>query len=683
MDPATVTPAPIETTSLPKSFHFEEIELVPVVRAAEGDAAAVVEEDVFDIVISTETPCDTYYGTEVFSHERSAVDMSIARKGLSLYLEHGGYPTRRDPDPGLHIGIVEDIKLGDDKKMRGRMRFSSHQLAQRVKQDVKDRTMRFISVRGLPLKRRLTKSAPDALRNDRTLFTRWRPEEVSIVGIPADPNAGIARSASAEQFPVETEVDTEVPTEDLEPVTRAVTSTQEEANMDPDKVTTPAVAVADTPAQVSITRSAAAPPADIMRMCEAAGLSITRAAQFVEQGLSLADAKAALFDERVTRGVKAQPAAEASLDAVPEKDRKRFSVARAVQMSVAVKDGSGKYDGLEAEIGQELARQAPSSYRGIGGHFMPMDTLTTEQREERDYNRSRARAMGSNVAGGGAELVFDRAGDLIDLLRNRMLTARFGAGVLSGLTGPVQFPVQTGDPTAYFVGENPVTGVAASQLTFTTRTLSPKEAIAVVPFPRRLLNMASVDIEGRVRSSLIAKHALLWDLMGLHGRGTDGEPTGIYNTPGVGTVAFGGTVPTYGKLVDLGGAIADANADDDAMKYMTHPLMAAKLKQTLVASAAGASFIWEGKYRDGEVCGYGAGATKQISRVLGAGLDEVGIVFGDWSKLTYGIWGALEFITDVVTLADKGQIKITTNQLGDNVVERPEAFAVATGAKLA
>lgn len=682
MDPATATPP--ATATLPKTFHFEEIELVPVVRAADGEGAEAVEEDVFDLVISTETPCDTFSGTEVFSHEKSAVDMSIARKGLSLYLEHGGYPARRDPDPGLHIGIVEDIKLGDDKKLRGRMRFSAHALAQRVKQDVKDRTMRFVSVRGLPLKRRLTKSAPDAPGNDRCVWTRWRPEEVSIVGIPADPNAGIARSASAEQFPVETEVDTEA----LEPITRAATDTQEEANMDP-VTPTPAAptagspaAVADPPAQVSITRSAA-PPADIMRLCEAAGLSITRAAQFVEKGMTLAEAKAALFDERVTSTVRAQPPAEASLDAVPEKDRRRFSVARAVQMSVAVREGSGKFDGLEAGVSEELARQAPSTYRGIGGHFLPMSLLSSEERAERDYKRSVARAMGTNVAGGGSELVFDRAGDLIDMLRNRMLTSRFGAGVLSGLTGPVQFPVQTGDPTAYFVSENPAVAAAQSQLTFTTRTLSPKEAIAVVPFPRRLLNMASVDIEGRVRASLIAKHALLWDLMGLHGRGTDGEPTGIYNTPGVGTVAFGGTVPTYGKLVDLGGAIADANADDDSMRYMTHPLMAAKLKQVLVASAAGSGFIWGGKYRDGEMCGYQAGATKQISRVLGAGADEVGIVFGDWAKLTYGIWGALEFITDVVTLADKGQIKITTNQLGDNVVERPEAFAVATGAKLA
>ena len=663
---------------LPKQFHIEAIELEPVVRAA-GDAPAAdsapPDDGGIDLIISTETPCDEYFGNVILSHERSAVDMSLARKGLSLYLDHGGYPGRSTPDPALHIGVVEQIRVGDDKKLRGRAYFSSHALAQQVRDDVTATppTRRFISVRYLPIKRKVVRGT-DANTPGQVTFTRWRPEEVSIVGIPADPNAGITRSAGAEEFAVETEYEPAVP----------ATTSQEEPTM-PEAITEPAAPAAPSaePAvTVSVTRSAGAPPDAILDLCDAHRVPITRAREFIQKGFSVEQAKAAIFDERSTRGAVGQPAAEVRMDGLPEKDRRRYSFARAVRQAVLAKEGGGAFDGLEAEVSQEIAKQTPSSYRGIGGHFVPMSLLTSEQRAERDAMRG-ARAMGSNVSGGGAELVFDRAGDLIDLLRNRMLTARFGAQVLSGLTGPVQFPVQTGDPTAYFVGENPLAGVAASQLAFGTRLLSPKEAIAVVPFPRRLVNMASVDIETRVRNSLIAKHALLWDRMGLHGRGTDGEPTGVYNTPGVATVAFGGTVPTYGKLVDLGGAIADANADTATMRYMMTPLMAAKLKQTLVASAAGAAFIWNGTFQDGEVAGYGAGSTKQIANNLGAGLDEHGIVFGDWSFLTYGVWGALEFITDVVTLADRGQIKITTNQLGDNVVERPEAFAVATAAKIA
>jgi len=676
--PAELTKHP---DRLPKRFHFEQLDLKAVARAAADGAAAdgpdaAPQDDVFDIVISTETPCSTYFGAEVLSHARGAVDMSLARSGLSLYIEHGGYPFRPTPDPAMHVGTVENIRVEDDRSLRGEMRFSRHELAQRVKQDVIDRTLRFISVRALGLKRKVAR-ATDPSGVDTVTFTRWRPEEVSIVGIPADPNAGIARSAGAEEFAVETEYENPAaePAHQEEP-------TMPEAITDPAVPAQPAAQPAAPTAEVSVTRSAGAPPAEIVRLCAAHNVPQARAAEFIEKGLTLEAAKAAIFDERATRGATAQPPAEVRLDGMPDKDRRRYSFARAVRQAVLAKEGSGSFDGLEAEVSQEIAKQTPSTYRGIGGHFVPMSLLTSEQRAERDARVTRA--MGSGVSGGGAELVFDRAGDLIDLLRNRMLTARFGAQVLSGLTGPVQFPVQTGDPTAYFVGENPPAGVGSSQLTFGTRLLSPKEAIAVVPFPRRLVNMASVDIESRVRTSLIAKHALLWDRMGLHGRGTDGEPTGIYNTPGVAAVVFGGTVPTYGKLVDLGGAIADANADTATMRYMTTPLMAAKLKQTLdFGAVAGSRPIWNGTFQDGEVAGYGAGSTKQISQTLGAGADEHGIVFGDWSFLTYGVWGALEFITDVVTLADRGQIKITTNQLGDNVVERPEAFAVATAAKIA
>lgn len=676
---------PTKVEKFPKQFHIEPIEFdaesEPVTRAAGADGAAAEEPEDdggIDIIISTETPAEEYLGNVVLSHDRSAVDMSIARKGLTLYLDHGGYPYRPLPDPALQLGIVDKVKLRDDRKLGGRAYFEQTPLAQQVRAGLKAKppTRRFVSVRYLPIKRRIETSTEPNVPT-RVVMTRWRPEEVSFVGIPADPNAGVVRAAgggSLEEFAVETEFE-------------ATPATQEEPTMPEETLTPAAPASPAAPAPVapehSVTRSAgSAKPEDILSLCEAHKVPIARARDFIAQGYSLERAKATIFDESTTRGVTAQPPAElrADLSALSDKERKQYSVARALSMAVAVREGTGRFEGLEARVSEEIKRQTPSSYRGVGGFFVPMDLLTREQREELEARRG-TRAMGTGVSGGGAELVFDRMGNLIDLLRNRMLTAQFGANVLTGLTGPVQFPVQTGDPTAYFISENPGSGAPSSQLAFTTRTLSPKEAVAVVPFPRRLLNMASVDIESRVRTSLIAKHALLRDRMGLHGRGTDGEPTGIFNTPGVATVDFGNTVPTYGKLVDMGGAIADANADTATMRYMTTPTMAAKLKQTLVASAAGSAFIWEGTFRDGQMAGYGAGSTKQVRNDMGAGADH-GIAFGDWSFLTYGSWGALEFIVDVVTLADKGQIKITTNEMFDNVVERPEAFCISTGARL-
>jgi hypothetical protein len=199
--PAELTQHP---DRLPKRFHFEALELKTLARAAPDSAAdgadAAPQDEVFDIVISTETPCSSYYGAEVLSHTRGAVDMSLAKSGLSLYIEHGGYPYRPSPDPAMHVGTVENIRVEDDRTLRGEMRFSRHELAQRVKQDVIDRTLRFISVRALGLKRKVVRTT-DPNGVDTVTFTRWRPEEVSIVGIPADPNAGIARSAAPRTSP--------------------------------------------------------------------------------------------------------------------------------------------------------------------------------------------------------------------------------------------------------------------------------------------------------------------------------------------------------------------------------------------------------------------------------------------------------------------------------------------------
>ncbi len=199
---------------IPARFHFEEIALQPVTRAArEGDGAEIEpgdaapadgpDPDVFHVVISTETPCESYLGPEVLSHARSAIDMTLAKNGLSLYLDHGGYPFRPTPDPAMHIGSVENIKLVGSQ-LEGDIRFSRHELAQTVKRDVQDKTRKYISVRAKPIKRKVLRAAsPDEAPT--IVQTRWRPEEVSIVGIPADPNAAVARSAGAQQFAVETE----------------------------------------------------------------------------------------------------------------------------------------------------------------------------------------------------------------------------------------------------------------------------------------------------------------------------------------------------------------------------------------------------------------------------------------------------------------------------------------------
>jgi HK97 family phage major capsid protein len=196
-----------------------------------------------------------------------------------------------------------------------------------------------------------------------------------------------------------------------------------------------------------------------------------------------------------------------------------------------------------------------------------------------------------------------------------------------------------------------------------------------------LLAQSTVDVENLVRDDLTAIHALAWDRAVIHGSGASNQPTGIYTLSGVNAVAMGG-VPTFGKLVDMVTEVAIDNALLNSLGFVSTPGMAGKLMQTLVASSAGSAMIWSGRIDDGQLVGYRAIASNQVLANLGTGTDEHGIVFGNWSDVLIGTWGALELITDPYRLKKQGMIEVTSFEMVDIAARHAESFTKATGAKL-
>jgi len=132
--------------------------------------------------------------------------------------------------------------------------------------------------------------------------------------------------------------------------------------------------------------------------------------------------------------------------------------------------------------------------------------------------------------------------------------------------------------------------------------------------------------------------------------------------------------------------VADAEADIDVQRYLTTALMAGKLK-TVPKETGMPVYLWDGTLRDGDIGGYRSGTSGQVSKVQ-TGLEEIGgaehgIFFGSWNQLVIGLWGVMEIIFDEVTLATKGQLRLTSFQMGDIILLYPEAFCVATGATIA
>jgi len=149
--------------------------------------------------LSSETPVARWFGTEVLSHEKDAVDLSRAAEGLPLLFGH---------NQDQPIGIVENVRLKDGR-LRGLLRFSNNSRAREIFQDVQDGFLKNISI-GYTVDRWEESADSDEIR-----VTGWTLLEASVVTVPADASVGINRSYGAKTMTEEVKA---VETADAAPV---------------------------------------------------------------------------------------------------------------------------------------------------------------------------------------------------------------------------------------------------------------------------------------------------------------------------------------------------------------------------------------------------------------------------------------------------------------------------------
>ena len=658
--PATLKPFP---KSLPKVRDLVELELeIREVRAATDEAPA--EEQIW-VTLSTESPVKRWFGQEVLGHQPSEVDLKDAKQGIPLYLEHG--MSEFMPDPDLMIGSVRDLTI-ENSKLRGWLDFSSSARGQQARADVKAGHWRWGSVGRIRDKAKETKAPVNG--DDREVrVVRWKPVEWSLVGVPADFKSKIDRSAGGDEFPVEFEG---LGPEGKE--SRPMKKVRNEQNVvievsDDD----PRPAVSDSPGggDPVVVRAANSEHAvAVLELCESHGIEMPMALEMVKRGLTREQAGMEILQRKSGRP-HAAPPSEAVVALTP-KEAKRYSYTNAIQAAVARREGRSVKT-FETEVSDDIQQRIPRGAELHGGILVPW-------RLEGKFEQPRElRAQISYQAGKGMETVFDQPGELIELLRPQSVAARLGAQILPGLTAPVPFPREGGDVTISWMGENPATGVAETDMDWETVNLFPKTLMGSTRISRQLINSSSVDIEQRNRNSLVIGTGLAIDRGAFHGVGADKQPTGIYVAPDVLSHAVGG-VPDWTDITTMIGLVADKNANFGTMGFVTTALMAAKLMSVLVASAAGSEMIWKGPIEAGQIGGYRAIGSTQISKTLGAGANEHGLIFANWNDLLIGMFGALEIVADPYTLADKGLIKVTSFQMADVLLRHGESFCKGTGA---
>lgn len=371
------------------------------------------------------------------------------------------------------------------------------------------------------------------------------------------------------------------------------------------------------------------------------------------EAFTTAEAELRALDAKITRA-RALDAADRADPGTPihgehTPEFRSYSLARRIAASLDNTIDAGR----EREIEQELARRSNQSAQGI--------------RVPLEYFETRA----TQTTGTSAAIVpTDYRPELFtSALTSATVMQRMGATVLTGLSGNVVIPRETGSPNVGWVSEDQA--LPTGNATFDSVSMEPHHAGAITEISRQLIMQASPAADAILRSMLSRNLALEIDRAAIVGKGTGAEPRGILNDPDVVSVAYG---------ADLFTTTADMIAKADLANVgSTRAFLSTNgVKSTALVSRDGnGRFIPLSETFHAEPAFF----SNQVPKTLGAGKDEHGLVYGDWADFLIGIWSQLDILVNpyAETAYSKGNILIRAMATVDFGVRRPASFVKATG----
>lgn len=649
----------------------------------------VADSGLVEMAISSEAPYERWFGIEILSHDPSAVDMSR--------IGDGRHPLLLNHCTGDQIGVIVSASLDTDRVLRGQTKFSQSQLGKEIMQDVNDGIRGLVSVGYLideivevspevmdgddvgddsyeiqsrgryRAVRKFTgdefekemktkhgesysRGGPSATRDSGDepatfLVTRWTPFEASIVPVPADVTVGIGRSAGVENEP------TPVVTAPAKAIAAPAASPLiilEKKMSDP---------IQKTPAELEIERRDA-----IQSLAEnyAKWLDPKDGPAAVRDGKTTPDQ----FKELIMQKMQSRHTDTNQMHiGMNSGEVKRYSFGRAL---IAQMTGDWSKAGLEMECSkavESIMGRAPE------GFYIPFESF------KRDM------AVGTAGAGTSAGIMVPtqlRTDMYVDALRAAMVMSKLNVTYLAGLTGNVDLPRKSTPATLAMIAE----AGSASESDFLTAkaTLQPHRISNFTQVSKQSLIQSAMSLEDMIRNDLIVGSAVLLENQCINGNGTAPNIKGLLNVTGIGTVVGGtnGLAPTWGSIVDLESACANANAEpDNYAGYMLNTKTRGRLKQTQIGTNL--PMIWQNGNNDQPLNGYKVAVTNNLPNNLTKGtsttIASAGIFSSDWSMAVIGLFGAPDVTVDPYTKADTGQVKITLNQYADMQLRQPACVA--------
>lgn len=332
-----------------------------------------------------------------------------------------------------------------------------------------------------------------------------------------------------------------------------------------------------------------------------------------------------------------------------DRELRNFSLTRII----AHKAGLGVDAGREIELQAELAKRAGKPAQGF---YVPTEIFET-------------RAV-QTTSNSGAILPTDFRPDLfVNALTASAVITTLGATVLTGLTGNVEIPRETGSPAVGWVAENSALGTGNA--TFDSLTLSPHHVGAISEISRNMVMQASPNVEQLLRNMLARNIALEIDRAAINGSGTGAEPRGILNDPGVPTLAY--DTDLFTTTANMIGAADLANVSTARGFLATNGVKSDAMK----TRDADGNPIAVGVTFHGEPVQF----SNQAPSNLGVADDEHTLIYGDWRDFLVGVWSQLDILVNPYAEGaySKGNLLIRAMATVDFGIRRPASFIAATG----
>ena len=325
----------------------------------------------------------------------------------------------------------------------------------------------------------------------------------------------------------------------------------------------------------------------------------------------------------------------------------------------------------------EVQEQLRSDYDRLtlaGGVVLPFYSQPEHTgREARDMT-----ASGGSGGSEGGMSVGTAVPELGAALRANLVVELLGGRVLGGLRENVSLPRAAGLLSTEWLSET----AAAAETTeeFAKLDLSPKRVTAWIEVSDQLI-LQGAAAESFLRTELMATLAAEIDRVAIVGSGTGGEPRGILNTSGIGSVVGGsdGLAPTLAHCCDLEYAVTGtAKADRGHLGWAVSPLVRKKLRQTALF-ASGSVPIWS-QTEAAALLGHAAGVTPSVPDTLTKGSASgvcSALVFAEWSEYLLGFWGPGIVVnaTRDRSLSIAGKVLLHATAYVDGGARTPAAFA--------